>query len=158
MIGYEQIIAPIWNHFVTIVLGQRSHWRATFEVLSFESCHDRVRLSDKRKMLIELPCSAWKRWNRRIFDDITVATVARESNRVNLPRHVGGASQGGNFGKKIRFCRPTADPTKKLQGHADRSPIRRRFSPTADFVGSADFPRLPIQSAVPIFRNPKISI
>ncbi|CBY33298.1 unnamed protein product [Oikopleura dioica] len=58
--------------------------------------------------------------------------------------------QGGNFGKKFRFCRPTADPTKKFQGQADRSPIRRRFSPTADFVGDPDFPRLPILSATPI--------
>jgi len=56
--------------------------------------------------------------------------------------------QGGNFGKKNRFCRPTADPTKKFQGQADRSPIRRRFSPTADFVGDPDFPRLLIFSEI----------
>jgi hypothetical protein len=49
--------------------------------------------------------------------------------------------QGGNFGKKIRVCRPTADPTKNFHGYADRSPIfaDRRFLPTADFCRSPDF-------------------
>ena len=83
MIGLEQnhsFLAPLLNDCVIIVLGQRSHWRATLEVLSFESlklftvgdleayltCDNRVRLSDKRKMLVELPCSA-KIFNQTSF-------------------------------------------------------------------------------------------
>merc|ERR1712037_154478 len=63
------------------------------------------------------------------FDCLTVRTLERCQ------------YQGGNFGKKIWSCRPTADPTKKIQGSADRSPIRRRFFPIRRFCRSADFPQ-----------------
>merc|ERR1712037_694787 len=74
------------------------------------------------------------------FDCLTVRTLERCQ------------YQGGNFGKKIWSCRPTADPTKKIQG----SPTDPRSD--ADFPQSADFADLPIFTdppILPIFRRPR---
>jgi hypothetical protein len=88
---------------------------------------------------MEHDCISVCHFEAKLGTDTTQAEMASYNSTVVFHLY-----QGGNFGKKYRSCRPTADPTKKIKA----LPTDPRSD--ADFSQSADFADLPI------FPNPPI--